>query len=675
MAYIGRAPTSGFFEKQDITGDDSTTTFTLTHTIGSTSAIIVSVGGVIQEPTVAYVLASGGTQITFTTAPSSTDNVYIQYLGDAVTQNLNDINGTEFILDTDGDTSFTADTDDEVDIKVGGSDISTIKSTGFHNIDSIKYIAGTGDDLEIYHDGTNSFIANKTGALKIATETSGIAVTIGHSTSEVTVADNMTVAGDLTVTGTANFGDTNITNVGSITLDTVIDDGGTITLDSSGDIVLDAAGNDIFFKAGGTTIGEFENESNNLIIKSSVSDADLIIRGNDGGSEISALTFDMSAGGAATFVSTVTAAGFTIGNAVIGEAELEILDGLAATTAELAVIDGDTSATSTTVADADRVVMNDNGTMVQVAVTDLAAYFDDEITAMPNLTSVGTLGALTVDDVAIDGKVITMTGSSSDTAVITAGTNGTLSIVTTDDSAAAANITITADGTFEADGTTITLDSSGDVVLDAGGADVVLKDDGTTFGSLTNSSGELVIKSGSTPTTAMTFSGANVTFAGTVTIGSAGISEAELEILDGATVTTAELNLIDGDTSRGTTALADGDGILINDAGTMRMTNVTAVKTYMQSGLSSDELIDADSDTKIQVEESSDEDTIRFDVAGAETATMTAKGFELTAVGGFFINQTTNSQTLTIAAAENAIMGGPVTYSGTITVEGNLSII
>ena len=675
MAYIGRAPTSGFFEKQDITGDDSTTTFTLTHTIGSTSAIIVSVGGVIQEPTVAYVLASGGTQITFTTAPSSTDNVYIQYLGDAVTQNLNDINGTEFILDTDGDTSFTADTDDEIDIKVGGSDISTIKSTGFHNIDSIKYIAGTGDDLEIYHDGTNSFIANKTGALKIATETSGIAVTIGHSTSEVTVADNMTVAGDLTVTGTANFGDTNITNVGSITLDTVIDDGGTITLDSSGDIVLDAAGNDIFFKAGGTTIGEFENESNNLIIKSSVSDADLIIRGNDGGSEISALTFDMSAGGAATFVSTVTAAGFTIGNAVIGEAELEILDGLAATTAELAVIDGDTSATSTTVADADRVVMNDNGTMVQVAVTDLAAYFDDEITAMPNLTSVGTLGALTVDDVAIDGKVITMTGSSSDTAVITAGTNGTLSIVTTDDSAAAANITITADGTFEADGTTITLDSSGDVVLDAGGADVVLKDDGTTFGSLTNSSGELVIKSGSTPTTAMTFSGANVTFAGTVTIGSAGISEAELEILDGATVTTTELNLIDGDTSRGTTALADGDGILINDAGTMRMTNVTAVKTYMQSGLSSDELIDADSDTKIQVEESSDEDTIRFDVAGAETATMTAKGFELTAVGGFFINQTTNSQTLTIAAAENAIMGGPVTYSGTITVEGNLSII
>ena len=611
MAYIGRAPTSGFFEKQDITGDGSTTTFTLTHTIGSTSAIIVSVGGVIQEPTVAYVLASGGTQITFTTAPSSTDNVYIQYLGDAVTQNLNDIDGTEFILDTDGDTSFTADTDDEIDIKVGGSDISTIKSTGFHNIDSIKYIAGTGDDLEIYHDGTNSFIANKTGALKIATETSGIAVTIGHSTSEVTVADNMTVAGDLTVTGTANFGDTNITNVGSITLDTVIDDGGTITLDSSGDIVLDAAGNDIFFKAGGTTIGEFENESNNLIIKSSVSDADLIIRGNDGGSEISALTLDMSEAGAATFNSTVQATGFNIGGTAI-----------TSTAAEINLIDGGATVGTTAVADGDGILHNDGGTMKVTSAATFKTYFQSGISTA-------------YDDLTIGDAAVTVSTSSGD----------------------------------------ITIDTPADIILDAGGADVILKDDGTTFGSLTNSSGELVIKSGSTPTTAMTFSGANVTFAGTVTIGSAGISEAELEILDGATVTTAELNLIDGDTARGTTALADGDGILINDAGTMRMTNVTAVKTYMQSGLSSDELIDADSDTKIQVEESSDEDTIRFDVAGAETATMTAKGFELTAVGGFFINQTTNSQTLTIAAAENAIMGGPVTYSGTITVEGNLSII
>ena len=86
----------------------------------------------------------------------------------------------------------------------------------------------------------------------------------------------------------------------------------------------------------------------------------------------------------------------TIGSAGISEAELEVLDGLTVSTTEVNILDGDTTATSTTVADADRVVMNDNGTMVQVAVTDLAAYFDDEITAMPNLvtTAATTVGAL-----------------------------------------------------------------------------------------------------------------------------------------------------------------------------------------------------------------------------------------------------------------------------------------
>jgi hypothetical protein len=162
MAYIGKAPLNGFHAKQSLTGDGSTVTFTLDFQVANETAIIVSVGGVIQEPSEAYNLAIGGTKITFTEAPASTDRVYIQFLGQAIVQNLQDVNGAEFILDVNGNTSFTADTDDEIDIKVGGTDINTIKATGFHNIDSIKYVAGAGDDLEIYHDGTNSLIANKT---------------------------------------------------------------------------------------------------------------------------------------------------------------------------------------------------------------------------------------------------------------------------------------------------------------------------------------------------------------------------------------------------------------------------------------------------------------------------------------------------------------------------------
>jgi hypothetical protein len=57
-------------------------------------------------------------------------------------------------------------------------------------------------DMTLYHDGTNSYITNKTGALKLATETSGIAVTIGHTTSETTIGHNLTISGNLTVSGT-----------------------------------------------------------------------------------------------------------------------------------------------------------------------------------------------------------------------------------------------------------------------------------------------------------------------------------------------------------------------------------------------------------------------------------------------------------------------------------------
>ena len=52
------------------------------------------------------------------------------------------------------------------------------------------------------------------------------------------------------------------------------------------------------------------------------------------------------------------------------------------------------------------------------------------------------------------------------------------------------------------------------------------------------------------------------------------------------TATAAEINLIDGGTARGTTAIADGDGVLINDAGTMRMTSVETLATYIGGGIS-----------------------------------------------------------------------------------------
>ena len=81
MAYIGREPIHGAFEKQALTADSSTTTFTLNYVVGSSSSILVSVAGVLQEPEVAYNLGSGGTQIVFTAAPTTGDTCFVVFLG------------------------------------------------------------------------------------------------------------------------------------------------------------------------------------------------------------------------------------------------------------------------------------------------------------------------------------------------------------------------------------------------------------------------------------------------------------------------------------------------------------------------------------------------------------------------------------------------------------------
>ena len=187
---------------------------------------------------------------------------------------------------------------------------------------------------------------------------------------------------------------------------TEIDSGSTITLDATTDIVLDADGGDVFFKDGGTTIATLTNSSSDFVITTGVQDKDFIIKGDDGGSAITALTIDMSAAGAATFndkiiateldisgdvdidgtletdalsiastTVTSTAAELNILDGVTATAsELNILDGVTSTAAELNIMDGDTAASSVTLVDADRLVTNDAGTMKQVALSDLKTY-------------------------------------------------------------------------------------------------------------------------------------------------------------------------------------------------------------------------------------------------------------------------------------------------------------
>ena len=560
MAYLGQAPINGFHAKQQLTGDGSTVTYTLDQTVATETSIIVSVGGVLQEPSTAYDLAEGGTKITFTEAPASTDRVYIQFLGKAVVQNMfMTVNGAEFVLDADADTSFTADTDDEIDIKVGGTDINTIKSTGFHNLDSIKYVAGTGDDLEIYHDGTNSLIANKTGALKIATETSGIAVTIGHSTSEVTVADNLTVAGDMTVTGTASFADTNLTNIGSIALDTITNDGTDITLDSSGDIILDAGGDTIFLKDSGTTFGSLDNTSGNLIIKSGTTTAATFSGAN--------VTLAGTVGsGAITSTGIVTGTGFTAGSAVLAEAELELLDGLTA------------------------------GTAIASKVVTTDANIDT--TGQRNLTISGELDAATGDfsgDVDIDGTLeadaITVNGTA--LASVIAGTTVNLAtlastVTITDNENTDENNAIIFTAGGDVDGGSLGLESDGDLTYNPSTGtlnvtNISVSGTQTIVNSVTMNASNAVIFEGATADAHETTL-STIDATGDRTINLPNVS-GTLPVLAAAsataiTSTPEELNIVDGGTSATSTTVADADRVVLNDNGTMVQVAVTDLSAY-----------------------------------------------------------------------------------------------
>lgn len=123
-----------------------------------------------------------------------------------------------------------------------------------------------------------------------------------------------------------------------------------------------------------------------------------------------------------------------------------------------------------------------------------------------------------------------------------------------------------------ADGAVL-VDTAGDITLDADGGDVFFKDGGTTYGSLTNTSGNLIIKSGTT--TAVTFSGANATVAGNLTVDGNFDVTGTLDFSDSAitNVGSIQLDSIAGDEDSDTSITFSGSNVItIANAGTNQVT-------------------------------------------------------------------------------------------------------
>jgi len=85
MAYIGREPTFGEFRKVDVsswTFNASTAAFPLGKQVGNVNQLIVSLNGVIQNPSTDYNLEAGGNNLAFTSAPDSGDSCFVMVMGD-----------------------------------------------------------------------------------------------------------------------------------------------------------------------------------------------------------------------------------------------------------------------------------------------------------------------------------------------------------------------------------------------------------------------------------------------------------------------------------------------------------------------------------------------------------------------------------------------------------------
>ena len=137
MSYIGQglpADTFQGYTTDSFTGDGSATTFTLSKQPFSENSLIVVINNVIQKPTTNFTV-SGTTLTIVGTAVASGDVIYAIHTGGVLPigeANRVDLNGAsdQLILDADGDTTISADTDDQIDFKVGGNDTHVFDANG-----------------------------------------------------------------------------------------------------------------------------------------------------------------------------------------------------------------------------------------------------------------------------------------------------------------------------------------------------------------------------------------------------------------------------------------------------------------------------------------------------------------------------------------------------------------
>ena len=288
-----------------------------------------------------------------------------------------------------------------------------------------------------------------------------------------------------------------------------------INVESAGGITLDAgtAGSGIIYEDDGTEMMRIHNSSSDVIIESKVSDKDIIIKGNDGGSTVSALTLDMSAAGAASFNAGVTAnAGIETKNGATGAGFVKFFeDSDNGTNAITLQGPASTSDVTFTLPSADgsnnHVLKTDGSGNLSFAAQSVSSIAADDISTGDAAVTISTSsGNITIDAAANDTDIIFKgTDNTADITMLTldgsdAGTaTFNHDIILGNDSFiqfGGASETISGDGTdMTIAANNLTVDAAADIILDAAGNNVTFKSGGTSILDISNSSSDAVITS------------------------------------------------------------------------------------------------------------------------------------------------------------------------------------
>ena len=473
---------------------------------------------------------------------------------------------------------------------------------------------------------------------------------------------------------------------------------GDYTLDVSGDIILDADGDDVLLKAGGTQYGTLTNSSSNLLIKSgsttaaTFSGANVTLAGTVASGAITSSgivkTDDTTEATTTTDGSLQTDGGLSIAkDAVFGD-DVKLLSDSAVLSFGA---DSDTTLTHTDgtgliLNSTNKLTFQDTGTYVgSNADGDLDVVSDGTAVDSINIESAGgiTLDAGTASSGIIyedDGTaMLSIINSSSDVILTTKvqdkdfiikGDDGGVAItaLTLDMSAAGAatfNDKVIAteldiSGNMDIDGTSnldavdidgaVQLDATFTVGADDQGYDVKLFGDTASASMLWDTSADDLILAG----------------AARIVVPDSGLVLGSTAV----TTTAAEINLIDGGASTGTTAVADADGILTNDGGTMRLTTAATFKTYFQSGVTASSLAADDisaGDNTVSVATSSGNVTIDSNAGAAKVDGHT--GVEITSTNSGNVTLDSITGIIDIQDSGSSVLSITEGNSGDVTVK------